>query len=67
MKKFLTIIKKKQIAKQNLLVLQIHNEFDGAQDRILCEADKMLTELQIPTETQIERKAALLEKWLCCH
>lgn len=43
-------------------VEQIHAEFDSAQERILSECDKMLAELQIPTETHVERKAAMLKQ-----
>lgn len=47
---------------QNLIVQKIHNEFDTAQDRILKECDKILSSLNIPTETQVERKAKLLKE-----
>lgn len=40
----------------------IHEEFDTAQDRILDECDKMLKELEIPTETSIERKGKILKE-----
>jgi hypothetical protein len=39
----------------------IHAEFDSAQDRILDECEKILAELKIPTETQIEKKALILK------
>ena len=45
------------ILKKPTPVEVIHAEFDSAQDRILDECDKVLAELQIPTETQIEKKA----------
>jgi hypothetical protein len=43
------------------IILEIHNEFDTAQDRLLDQADKLLSELNIPTETSIEQKAAKLK------
>lgn len=42
------------------IVAEIHNEFDTAEDRLLAEADKMLSELGIDTETQIIKKAEKL-------
>lgn len=42
-------------------VEQIHAEFDSGEERILSECDKILSELQIPTETQIERKASIMK------
>ena len=38
-------------------VEQIHEEIDTAQDRLLSQADALLKELNIPTETHIEKKA----------
>lgn len=49
-----------KIAKQNAIVQKIHDEFDSAEDRLLDEADNLLTELNIPTETDIELKAKKL-------
>jgi hypothetical protein len=43
--------------KTKFTVEQIHNEIDTAQDRLICQAEKLLAELQIPTETHIEKKA----------
>ena len=50
------------ILKKPTPVEVIHAEFDSAQDRILDECDKVLAELQIPTETQIEKKASIMEE-----
>ena len=50
------------ILKKPTPVEVIHAEFDSAQDRILDECDKILAELQIPTETQIEKKASIMEE-----
>lgn len=41
-------------------VAVIHADFDAAQDRVLSECDKLLSELQIPTETKVENKARML-------
>lgn len=46
----------------NELVMEIHEEFDTAEDRLLKQADKLMAELNIPTETSIELKANKLEK-----
>jgi hypothetical protein len=43
-------------------VEQIHAEIDSAQDRLIQQAEKLISELNIPTETQVERKADQLEK-----
>ncbi len=43
-------------------VEEIHKEFDTAQDRILDECDQILADLKIPTETQVEKKAKMLEE-----
>lgn len=43
-------------------VEEIHAEFDSAESRILDQCDTILAELQIPTETQIEKKAKLLQQ-----
>lgn len=43
-------------------VEEIHAEFDSAESRILDQCDAILAELQIPTETQIEKKAKLLQQ-----
>ena len=43
-------------------VEEIHKEIDTAQDRLIREADKLLRDLKIPTETDIERKAKLLRE-----
>lgn len=43
-------------------VEQIHEEFDSAEDRILTQCNSLLKELNIPTETQIERKAEVMKK-----
>lgn len=42
-------------------VEEIHAEFDSAESRILDQCDTILAELQIPTETQIEKKAKLMQ------
>jgi hypothetical protein len=39
------------------IIQEIHNEFDTAEDRLLEQADSLLRELDIPTETAIEIKA----------
>jgi len=62
---FETLIKyaKKSINLQSVktvTVEEIHAEFDSAEERILSECDKLLSELQIPTESNIERKADML-------
>lgn len=43
-------------------VEEIHAQFDSAESRILDQCDTILAELQIPTETQIEKKAKLLQQ-----
>jgi hypothetical protein len=43
-------------------VEEIHAEFDSAESRILDQCNTILAELQIPTETQIEKKAKLLQQ-----
>ena len=47
---------------KKITVEQIHEEFDSAQERILNEADRLLDELKIPTETKLERKAKALKE-----
>lgn len=49
------------IFKKAVPVEVIHAEFDSAEERILSQCDKLLSELKIPTETHIERKADMLE------
>lgn len=49
----------KKTARQ--LITEIHNEFDTAEDRLLEQADNLLAELNVPTETEIEQKAATLK------
>jgi hypothetical protein len=43
-------------------VEEIHAEFDSGEERILNECQKILDELKIPTETQIEKKSKLLQE-----
>lgn len=43
-------------------VEQIHTEFDSGEQRILDECDRILAELKIPTESQLERKAKLAQE-----
>lgn len=43
-------------------VEQIHAEIDTAQERLIDSADKLLAELNIPTESRLEAKANTLEK-----
>lgn len=43
--------------KPKFTVEQIHEEFDSGEERILQECDKLLTELQIPTENKVIKKA----------
>jgi hypothetical protein len=50
------------LLKKQPTVEQIHAEFDSAEERILSECDKILSELKIPTETQIERKASIMKE-----
>lgn len=52
----------KSLSLSSVIVEQIHAEIDSAQDRILDAADRLLAELQIPTETQLEKKALLMEE-----
>jgi hypothetical protein len=46
--------------KKTPTVEEIHAEFDNAENKILAECEKILSELQIPTQTQIERKSNLM-------
>jgi hypothetical protein len=48
--------------KKQPTVEQIHAEFDSAEEKILQECDNILNELKIPTETQIERKASIMQE-----
>lgn len=43
-------------------VEEIHAEFDSAEARILNKCDAILAELKIPTETQLEKKAKIMEE-----
>lgn len=58
------VLKNKPLKKSlsDITVEEIHAEIDSAQDRILDAADKLLAELKIPTETQLEKKASLMEE-----
>ncbi len=47
---------------KKVTVEQIHAEFDSAQDRLLKEMDCILKEIQIPTESSIEKKAKMLKE-----
>jgi DNA-binding Xre family transcriptional regulator len=49
-----------KLLKKQPTVEQIHAEFDSAEERILNECDAILAQLQIPTESKIERKADML-------
>jgi hypothetical protein len=49
-----------KLLKPKVTVEQIHAEFDSAEERILNECDAILAQLQIPTESKIERKADML-------
>jgi hypothetical protein len=42
-------------------VEEIHEAFDKAEDEVIDECTKVLAELKIPTETQIEKKADLMK------
>lgn len=44
------------------VIAEIHNEFDTAEERIAQQANSLLAELKIPTETSIEEKAKRLRK-----
>lgn len=46
---------------ENPSVEEIHQEFDTAESRIIEECDKILQSLNIPKESNIERKASMLE------
>lgn len=43
------------------IIAEIHNEFDTAQDRLLDQSEKLLCELNIPTESSIEKQAERLK------
>jgi len=43
-------------------VEEIHEAFDKGEQEIIDECTKVLAELKIPTETQIERKASLMQE-----
>lgn len=45
----------------NKIILQIHAEFDSAQERLMDSATKMLAELNIKTEAGIEKHAKMHE------
>ena len=47
---------------QETLIKEIHNEFDTAEDRLLKQADDIIAELNIPTESKIEERASRLSK-----
>ncbi len=42
------------------IIAKIHKEFDDAEDNILSAADKLLEELKIPTESDLEQRAKAL-------
>jgi len=42
------------------VIQEIHDEFDTAEDRLLQQADSLLKELNIPTQSGIEKKAERL-------
>lgn len=48
------------LLKKPVTVEEIHAEFDSAEENILKKCDILLAELEIPTETQVERKADML-------
>lgn len=48
--------------KQQFTVEQIHAEFDSGEERILAECNKILSNLNIPTETQVEIDNKLTDK-----
>lgn len=47
---------------QQELIDQIHNEFDSAQERLLAEANKILSEIVIPQQYQHKTKAERLKE-----
>jgi len=47
---------------QEKLIAEIHHEFDTAQDRLLEQAETLLSSLNIPTESRIEEVADRLAK-----
>lgn len=48
--------------KADLLVQKIHKEFDDVESKILKECEDLLSSLEIPTESQLERKAKLMKQ-----
>jgi hypothetical protein len=48
--------------KPAVTVEQIHAEFDSGEERLRQECEKILSELEIPTQTQVERKAQALKQ-----
>lgn len=54
----LQLFKKAKTEQQ--IVAEIHNEFDTAEDRLLGEADSLLSELNLETEASMQSKAARL-------
>lgn len=51
-----------KLLKPKVTVEQIHAEFDSAEERLRRQAEEILSNLEIPTETAIERKAKLAEE-----
>lgn len=47
---------------KTVTVEEIHKAFDDAEDQIILQCQKVVNELNIPTETQLERKVELLKK-----
>jgi hypothetical protein len=52
----------KTLFKPKVTVEQIHAEFDAAEQKIIEQCNSMLNELNIPTESNIERKGAMLKE-----
>jgi hypothetical protein len=50
------------LSMEQQIIAEIHNEFDVTQDRLLSQAEALLLELHIPTETAIEKKSDRLKK-----
>jgi len=50
------------LLKPKVTVEQIHAEFDSAEERLMKQAEDILANLSIPTESAIERKAKLAQE-----
>lgn len=50
----------KGVRSEQEIIAEIHNEFDAAEGLLLNQAESLLSELKIPTESAIEKKAKKL-------